>query len=126
MDIRRMNVIKAGELGRPLAHVIFSACFVYDIVYNGASFSWDNAGIFAVGTFGGEAILALASIRYGVANGLPGNTSFKVGNPQILEGDGLGVGGADCDAGYMESNHVEARKRPARRGISRTGTSKRP
>lgn len=53
-----------GGLGRPLAHLTFSAMFVYDLVFNGNSFGWDNAGIYAVSTFGGEALLAYANIRF--------------------------------------------------------------
>jgi len=58
------KIVALGELGRPLAHLTFSLMFVYDIIWNGNAFGWDNAGIYAVSTFGGEALLAYANIRF--------------------------------------------------------------
>ena len=65
-----LKLINTADMGRIFAHLIFSAAFIYDIVYNGNAFGWDNAAIYAVGTFGGEAILQLAKLRYGAANDL--------------------------------------------------------
>jgi len=77
-----MNI---AVLGRPFAHIIFSLMFVYDIIGNNNDFGWDNAGIYAVGTFGGEAVLQLAKLRYGSMGDIGGADSSRNPESERLE-----------------------------------------
>lgn len=102
-----LKLIKTMSFGQVFAHLTFSALFIYDIIGNNNDFGWENAGLYAACTFGGEGILALAKLKYGAANGMGSGK---------LEADGNSVSG-DFDNGVDNA--------PLSRQGNRTGKRKR-